>query len=95
MDTISGFKTFDTGYESIDLHLCTVVIAIKRIEAKIAELGKRGVSYLEVIHGFHQGKAIRQAILDRRIRSKRIERISAVPNNDGRTGIYLKGGFIQ
>ncbi len=95
MDMISGFKTFDTGYESIDLHLCTVYIAIRRIERKIAELGRKGIDYLEIIHGYHQGKAIRQAIRDRQIRSKRIDKVVPVPNNEGRTGIYLKGGLLQ
>lgn len=86
---------YDTGCPTIDVHYCSVDIALRMIQKEIVRLVKQGIYYFEVIHGYNKGSYIRDAIYSRRIKSKRIQRIAQVPRNDGRSGIYLRGGVVK
>ncbi len=77
-------------YNEIDLHGTTKEVAVQLIQRFIVNCSKQGIHYIEIIHGYRNGSAIKEALMNHEIKSRLIEKIQAVPFNNGRTGIYIK-----
>ncbi len=76
------------AFDEIDIHQMTKVQAITAIDAKLKRADS-GVYSLRVIHGYHGGTVLRDAVRARYARHPKVKRIE-IGMNPGETTLILK-----
>ena len=77
-----------SAFEEIDIHQMTKVQAISAIDAKLKRFDS-SVYSLRVIHGYHSGTALRDAVRSRYAKHPKVKRVE-LGLNPGETTLILR-----
>ena len=80
--------TFGSAFEEIDIHQMTKAQALIAIDARLKKAGS-GVYRLRVIHGYHSGTVLRDAVRAHYRRHPKVLRLE-IGLNPGETDLILR-----